>query len=284
MLIVRTECELRTALNGKQSVGFVPTMGALHAGHCSLIERARTENDTVVLSIFVNPKQFGPNEDFDSYPRTFQEDKEKAEVAGADIVFAPTADVIYPDGFSTSVDVSAVAEPLCGGGRPGHFKGVATVVARLFGLVQPNRAYFGLKDMQQCMVLQRMVLDLAIPVQLVLCPTVREADGLAMSSRNQYLNGREREIAPMIYQSLQQVLSAYEGGENSVATLELLGRSQLAACTEFEVEYFEVRSVPNLAELKSIPETAAPNIEAKAVCAVAARLGTTRLIDNILLK
>ncbi len=282
-VVVRTQEELRIAIGNIQSVGFVPTMGALHAGHSSLLAKARAENELVVLSIFVNPTQFGEDEDFDSYPSTFEVDRAKAEKEGVNIIFAPTLDVIYPEGFETTVDVAEVAKPLCGSRRPGHFTGVATVVARLFGLIRPARAYLGLKDLQQCMVLQRMVLDLALPVKLIFCPTIREVDGLAMSSRNQCLSESEREIAPEIYRSLKLVLTRFLEGERAVAKLEKLGRESLGQSGNFSIEYLEVRSIPNLSKISLVPEEKDHLVNAYAVCAVAVRLGETRLIDNILL-
>lgn len=282
-IVAHTHQELRDAISASKSVGFVPTMGALHAGHCSLLAEARKENELVVLSIYVNPSQFGPNEDFDSYPRTFAEDKQKAESEGVDIIFAPTTEVVYPTGFSTTVNVAGVSEELCGGSRPGHFQGVATVVARLFGMVQPHRAYFGLKDLQQCMVLSRMVRDLAMPIEMKLCPTIREVDGLAMSSRNQYLSAEEREGAPLIFRSLVAVQTAFTSGEKSVPELCKVGREALSHLDGFELEYFEIRSVPNLERLAEIPSLADSLVGAKSAVLIAGKLGNTRLIDNLLL-
>lgn len=289
MQILRTAADLRIALRGAESVGFVPTMGALHEGHCSLVKQAKAESKIVVLSIFVNPTQFGPNEDLAKYPRPFERDCSCAEAAGVDFLFAPEVDDIYPPNFSTSVSVKGVSESLCGSTRPGHFDGVATVVARLFGLVQPTHAYFGLKDVQQCMVLQRMVTDLALPVELKFCPTVRESDGLALSSRNQYLSSKERERAPLLYKALQMVAEAVVRGERDVASLEQLGITKIAEDSAFRLQYFEIRSLPDLRKISAIADRSESfysgsfNAEYVAVCAVAAYLGETRLIDNILL-
>jgi pantoate--beta-alanine ligase len=214
MILARTLAELDTALvearKSGRSIGFVPTMGALHQGHASLLRRSRAENELTVLSIYVNPTQFGPAEDFSKYPRPLDADLAIAEQEGVAIVFLPEDSTIYPPGFSTYVNEETVSKPLCGAVRAGHFRGVATVVVRLFNLVEPSRAYFGLKDLQQCLVLKRVVRDLNLPVQLVLCPTVRESDGLALSSRNRYLSPEERAVAPLIYEALQRGRSLFE--------------------------------------------------------------------------
>lgn len=229
------------------SVGFVPTMGALHEGHASLIRRARAECGHVVVSVFVNPLQFGPNEDFDRYPRTLDADCEIAAEAGADLVFAPDAGEMYPAGFQTTVSVGPLAERLCGLNRPGHFDGVTTVVCRLFGMVAPDRAYFGQKDFQQVAVIRRMVADLVLPVEVVSCPIVREADGLAMSSRNALLPEEHRRLAPRFHEIL-----AGGGTDEEMA-------AQLAAAG-FEVDYVARRDGRILG---------------------AVRIGNVRLIDNV---
>ena len=274
MKLVHTQAELTVALQiNKGSIGFVPTMGALHAGHASLLRRSKKENTVSVLSIFINPTQFGPNEDLLRYPRTLEADLEVAREDKADIVYVPTVEEIYPPGFSSFIEVGAVAQPFCGAFRPGHFRGVATVVARFFGLVKPTRAYFGEKDIQQCLVIQRMVHDLALSVELVFCPTLREADGLAMSSRNRYLTNEEREVAPQIYKTLVEVKEKIQAGEKSVEKLLLEAQKKLSQ--KFKLQYMELRSYPDLSTLETV--------NGKCVLAVAAYLGPTRLIDNILI-
>src|SRR3954463_3252342 len=215
-LVVRTRAELRAALaSAARPVGLVPTMGWLHAGHVSLVERARAESATVVMSIFVNPKQFGETSDFERYPRNEARDLAKAEAAGVDIVFAPDVDEVYPPGFDTTVSVGAIASPLEGAARPGHFDGVATVVAILFALVGAERAYFGLKDYQQMRVIRRMALDLALPTEVVPCETVRDPDGLAMSSRNARLTPAGRAAAPVLRRALLAGAGLVRAGERS---------------------------------------------------------------------
>lgn len=267
--------EIRAAREAGKAIGFVPTMGSLHRGHAALLETARRENDFLVLSIYVNPTQFGPNEDFEKYPRAFAEDKKIAEAAGVDLIFHPSTEVIYPPGYSTFIEVEGVSAPLCGAYRPGHFRGVATVVQRLFQLVQPTAAYFGKKDIQQCLVIQRMVTDLALGIKLRFCGTIREADGLAMSSRNQYLTPAERKQAPELYRVLQALRAAFDAGERSAERLASLGRGMISRKPEFRLQYLDVLSYPDLRALPLIGE--------KAVCAFAVYLGGTRLIDNIIL-
>lgn len=280
MKIVSTVAELKKVLAAtrqqKRSVGFVPTMGALHEGHEALLAQAVSENDVTVLSIFVNPTQFAPNEDFSRYPRTFDDDCIRAQRAGVDIVFAPTPEVIYPQGWSTYIDVEGVTEGLCGRFRPGHFRGVATVVYRLFRLVQPKRAYFGQKDLQQCLVIARMVRDLRLPVRIIACPTVREADGLALSSRNRYLSAEERAKATVIPKALEAVGREFENGNRQVEALVATAKKALATVPEFELQYAEIRSLPDLQPIR--------RIEGPAAFAVAGYLGKTRLIDNTILE
>ncbi len=277
--IVHTIEELRTALSGYRSmhakVGFVPTMGALHEGHASLIMAAADENECTVVSVYVNPKQFSANEDFTQYPRTLERDAELARASGAKIVFAPKDDVIYPPGFSTNISVGAVAEPLCGAHRPGHFSGVATVVARLFGLVQPDRAYFGEKDLQQCLVILRMVKDLAMPVEIRTIPTMRERDGLAMSSRNRYLSPEDRERSALIYRALSEAKDLWRSGEARSVLLEEAAKKVLQAAERIEIQYLEVRSLPDLQRVETVNGSAA--------IFFAGFLGETRLIDNMIL-
>jgi pantoate--beta-alanine ligase len=257
------------------SVGLVPTMGFLHAGHVSLMTRARPENARVAATIFVNPKQFGPREDLAAYPRDLPRDLALLEAAGADAVFVPEAEAMYPAGFDTYVEVGAVAGPLEGARRPGHFRGVATVVAKLLNIVQPTRAYFGQKDVQQLAVIRAMVRDLDMPVEIVACATVREADGLAMSSRNTYLGPAERAAAPVLYRALTTARAAWRGGERDGDALRRLMQDVLAAEPLAEVDYVSVADPRTLAELETVAEGA--------VLSMAVRIGRARLIDNIAL-
>lgn len=258
-----------------RTIGFVPTMGALHAGHQSLVVRARAECDVVVASIFVNPLQFGANEDLSRYPRDLAGDQALLSAAGADALFVTTPAEMYPPGFQTCVVPGALAEPLCGASRPGHFRGVLTVVAKLFHLVAPHVAYFGQKDFQQARLLQRMVADLDFDLVLRLLPTLREADGLAMSSRNRYLSATERPQAPALPRALQAVAAAFDAGERQSAALAAIGKAALAREPAFRLDYLEVRDDETL----EAPE----RLGAGGVVAAAAFLGTTRLIDNLLL-
>lgn len=277
--ILRTIEEARHALAGHHAraelIGFVPTMGALHEGHGMLMERCAEECPVRVLSIFVNPTQFGPNEDFSVYPRTFEADVELARAKGMQYVFAPSLEVIYPESFSTFIDVAKVSEPLCGTFRPGHFRGVATVVHRLFQILHPQIAYFGQKDLQQCLVIDRMAKDLELATKIAICPTVREADGLAKSSRNRYLSAEERAKSTVIFRAMSRVGRAFEEGERSVKALERLARDELTNVSDFKPQYCEIRSLPNLA---AITEITAPS-----ALAIAGYLGKTRLIDNLIL-
>jgi len=256
-------------------IGFVPTMGALHAGHVGLVERARAECDVVVASVFVNPLQFGPNEDLARYPRDLEGDARLLTAAGADALFTTTPQEMYPAGFQTHVAPGALAEPLCGASRPGHFRGVTTVVAKLLHLVAPHDAYFGQKDFQQARVLQQMVADLDFDLVLRLLPTRREPDGLALSSRNRYLTPAERAVAPDLQRALQQVKAAFDRGERRTAALAEAGRAALARQPAFRLDYLEVRDDETLA----MPAALARG----GVVAAAAFLGATRLIDNVLL-
>lgn len=260
-----------------KSVGLVPTMGYLHAGHMSLVHRARAENDIIVLSIFVNPTQFSPAEDFEGYPRDLAHDAELAEQAGADFIFAPEADEMYPDGYGTFVEVDGPeTQGMCAAGRPGHFRGVATVVEKLLDIVSPDQAYFGQKDAQQLAVVRKMVKDLNIPVEIVGCTIVREPDGLAMSSRNVYLRPDERQAAPILYKALKLGAALAEQGERSSAKIidtvkRVFGGEPLA-----DLEYVEIRETAGFAA----PET----VSGEFMIAAAARFGRARLIDNIVVK
>ncbi|MFC3606269.1 pantoate--beta-alanine ligase [Stutzerimonas tarimensis] len=278
MRTVTTVAELRAALEtarGKgRSVALVPTMGNLHSGHIALVKRARDEAGLVVASVFVNPLQFGANEDLDSYPRTLAADQEKLQSAGCDLLFAPTVEQMYPHGQQqlTRVSVPQVSEGLCGGSRPGHFTGVATVVCKLFNLVQPDVAVFGQKDFQQLAVIRRMVRDLDIPVRLIGEPTVRAANGLALSSRNGYLSAAERDLAPILYRVLTTLADQIRQGRRDHAALLAEGRASIEAAG-LQVDYLELRDALSL-------ETATAESR-QLVLLVAAFIGRTRLIDNL---
>ncbi|WIY53139.1 pantoate--beta-alanine ligase [Devosia sp. YIM 151766] len=278
-LILKDKAALRAwraALPAGQKLAFVATMGALHAGHVSLMEQARQAADLVIVSIFVNPLQFGPNEDLSRYPRPLEADLARLEAAGVDALFLPSVADMYPEGASTFVDESMVSLPLCGAERPGHFRGVATVVLKLFNLVQPHVALFGQKDAQQCAVIERMVRDLDVPVEIRRGAIVREADGLALSSRNIYLSPADRAEAPLIYQSLRAVEAAYRAGEHDAEKLAALGLAELAKSERIVPQYWEVRDPESLGVIAKVGSRGA-------LLAVAAQLGTTRLIDNLLL-
>ncbi|KFC64367.1 Pantothenate synthetase [Devosia sp. LC5] len=277
--ILRTIAEVRAwrdSLPGTEKLGFVPTMGALHAGHISLMELARRHADRTIASIFVNPLQFGPNEDLSKYPRPIEQDLALLEAAGVDAVFLPPVHELYPPDASTFVTEDSVSSHLCGAVRPGHFRGVTTVVLKLFNIVAPDLAVFGQKDAQQCVVIERMVRDLNLRVQILRGPIVREADGLALSSRNIYLEPADRQAAPAIFRSLEAARKAFEGGERHAVTLAAIGRASLATEPRIAPQYWEVRHPQSLEPISTIgPEGA--------LLAVAAHLGSTRLIDNLLL-
>jgi pantoate--beta-alanine ligase len=273
--VLRTRAELRDALTAApRPVGLVPTMGWLHEGHRSLMRRARAEDATTVVTIFVNPRQFGERSDFTRYPRDTASDLAICEEEGVDLVWLPDVEEVYPPGFDTTVSVGAVAEPLEGAARPGHFDGVATVVATIFALVGAEHAYFGQKDAQQVMVVSRMATDLALPTQVVACPTVREADGLALSSRNVHLSPAERVAAAVLYRALSAAAEAYAAGEREGKVLRGLMAEILATEPLAQVEYVSVADALTLRELD--------RIEQPALCSLAVVLGTTRLIDNII--
>jgi len=266
---------LREARGDDRRTGFVPTMGALHAGHLSLVRAARTACDPVVVSIFVNPTQFGPNEDFNRYPRVLERDCELLASEGADFVFAPNVEEMYPAGAVTFVNVEGLSTKLCGRSRPGHFRGVTTVVAKLFHIVEPAKAFFGQKDAAQVAIIRRMVRDLDFPVEVVVCPIVRESDGLAMSSRNAYLSMEERKSALALSRSLAEVRRRFEGGMRETSRLAEAGRQVISGEAGARLDYFEIVD----------PETLEPvaRVERPALVAVAAFVGKTRLIDNIVL-
>ncbi|MCC6545120.1 MAG: pantoate--beta-alanine ligase [Nitrospirae bacterium] len=259
-----------------KTIGFVPTMGALHQGHLSLMEHAKEESDIVIVSIFVNPSQFGPGEDLNQYPRDMEGDIEKTGSAGVDILFTPAPSEIYPEGFRTYVSVEGLSEILCGKTRPGHFRGVSTVVLKLFNIIKPHKSFFGQKDYQQTVIIRRMVKDLNVDTDIIVLPTVREADGLAMSSRNQYLKKDDRKAAAVIYRSLLQAGRLFESGVSGTERLRNTILSVLKEEPSVHTEYISIINPETLEE-----ETFAEN---GTVIVVAARIGNTRLIDNIILQ
>jgi pantoate--beta-alanine ligase len=276
--VLTTIAEVRAAVADARrrglAVGFVPTMGALHEGHAALVRTARAAGGFVVVSVFVNPTQFGPNEDFGKYPRTLDADRALCHDAGAALVFAPTAAEMYPERSITFVEVTELDTGLCGASRLGHFRGVCTVVLKLFNIVAPDRAYFGAKDFQQARIVAQMVRDLNVAVEVRVEPTVREADGLALSSRNRYLSPTERAAAPAIYRALLG-LRERVAGEREVANLEARLQAELAAIPGARVDYASIVDAETLRPVA--------RVERPAVAAVAVFLGTTRLIDNIVI-
>jgi pantoate--beta-alanine ligase len=255
------------------SVGLVPTMGALHDGHLSLVERARRENDQVAASVFVNPTQFGPHEDLGRYPRDLARDTKLLEDAGVDLLFAPEPTEMYPQGFATAVEVAGPSQFLEGERRPGHFRGVATVVLKLFGIAQPDRAYFGQKDAQQLAVVRRMVKDLDVPVEIVGCPIRREADGLALSSRNVYLSPDERRGAPVLFRSLEAARQRWEAGERDASAIRAAVRAVLATEPLARPDYVSVADPETFVEAEGRVDAA--------IVLLAVFFGKTRLIDNL---
>jgi pantoate--beta-alanine ligase len=278
---LRTVAEVREAVgthrDGGSSVGLVPTMGSFHRGHLSLMRRAREECDVVVVSLFVNPAQFGEGEDLDAYPRDEARDAERAAAEGADYLFAPATAEVYPDGFDTKVFVGGLTSVLCGAPDrrgPEHFAGVATMVLKLFNMVQPDVAYFGQKDAQQALVIRKVVRDLDVPVRVAVCPTVREPDGLALSSRNAYLSPGEREQALALSRSLRSAEEVVASGERDAATVLEAARAELDAAG-LEPEYLELRSAHDLSPVQ--------RVNGSTLLAVAAQVGRARLIDNAIL-
>ena len=265
---------LRQKLSG--TMGFVPTMGYLHEGHLALVKSAKAENSAVIVSIYVNPAQFGPREDFGAYPRELNRDLELLRGEGVDIVFVPSDDEMYPPEFSSWVDVEKVTERLEGVSRPGHFRGVATVVAKLFNIVQPTKAYFGQKDVQQVVVIKRMVADLNMGIEIVVVPTIRESDGLAMSSRNIYLGPREREAATILFKALTLARQLWQGGEKDAGKMRRQMTSLIQKEPLAQIDYVSVADAETLEELNLI--------DRPALASLAVRIGKTRLIDNILLE
>jgi len=262
---------LRQTLSG--SVGFVPTMGYLHEGHLALVKQARIENSAVIVSIYVNPTQFGPREDFGAYPRELDRDLELLREEGVDIVFVPADDEMYPPEFSSWVDVEKVTERLEGASRPGHFRGVATVVTKLFNIVQPTRAYFGQKDAQQAVVIKRIVADLNMGIEVVVVPTVRESDGLAMSSRNIYLSPGERQAATILFKALTLARQLRQGGEKDAGKIHWQMTSLIQKEPLAQIDYVSIADAETLEELNLIYRPA--------LASLAVRIGKTRLIDNM---
>lgn len=280
MFIYHTVAETRefirqTRAKGR-TVGFVPTMGYLHEGHLELMRRAKERCDTVIVSIFVNPTQFGPKEDFARYPRDLERDARMAEGVGVDAIFNPSVEEIYPAGYCTYVDMERITEKLCGLSRPGHFRGVATVVTKLFNIVTPDCAFFGQKDAQQVLVIKRMAADLNMDLEVVTVPTVREADGLAMSSRNVYLEPEQRRAALVLSQSLRKAREAVRAGERDAAKIRQLVVDMIGAEPLAEIDYIELYSHPELETLATI--------QGPALLALAVKIGRTRLIDNAVLE
>jgi pantoate--beta-alanine ligase len=264
---------IRTTLGG--TVGLVPTMGYLHEGHLSLIRRAKAECGHVIVSIFVNPTQFGPSEDLSKYPRDLERDLNLIAPLGVDLVWAPTAEEMYPNGYQTWVEVETLTKPLEGSMRPSHFRGVTTVVAKLFNAVQPHKAYFGQKDAQQAAVIRQMTRDLSYPIEIVICPIVREADGLAMSSRNKYLEGADRMAALVLSRALNEAGKLYDADERNAETLRQKMKDVIAAEPRAQMQYVSCADYDTLAELDSVT--------GKTLLSMAVLIGKTRLIDNLVL-
>lgn len=279
MKICKTIEEMRSASRDTRREGkrlsFVPTMGALHEGHLSLVRAAKAKSDVVAVSIFVNPLQFGPTEDLAKYPRSFERDRELLEKEAVDIVFAPQPEEMYPKGAVTYVTVEGLSEKLCGRSRPGHFRGVATVVAKLFHIVEPDLAFFGQKDAAQATIIRRMVRDLNLPVEIVVCPIVREPDGLAMSSRNAYLSPQERKTALILNRSLTETKNRFDQGERNAIALIAVGKQIVAQEPAARLDYFEIVDPVTLDPMQELTSPA--------LVAVGVFIGNTRLIDNIFL-
>jgi pantoate--beta-alanine ligase len=279
MIVLSTIREARAAVRAARrqgkKIGLVPTMGALHAGHISLVRSAKSQCDFVAASIFVNPTQFGPNEDFSRYPRTFEVDRQKFETEGVDLLFAPSVEVMYPQGATTFVNVDEIGDRLDGRSRPGHFRGVATVVAKLFHIVEPDLAFFGQKDAAQVAVIKRMVRDLMFALEIVVAPIVREPDGLALSSRNAYLSPEERAQATVLSRALREVEARYKSGESNSARLISTARQVFATEPSVRVDYIEAVNAETL--------EAVNDAQNGTLFAIAAFVGSTRLIDNVLL-
>jgi pantoate--beta-alanine ligase len=279
-MLVKTIKEVRNIIKQnklrEKTVGLVPTMGYLHEGHLSLIRKAKQDNDFVIVSIFVNPIQFGPNEDFEDYPRDLDRDYKLAIEAGADLIFNPSVEEMYPQEIKTFVEVQDLTENLCGLSRPGHFRGVTTVVAKLFNIVQPDKAYFGQKDAQQVSVISKMVQDLNFDLEIVPCPIVRENDGLAMSSRNVYLNAMERKSALLLSQSLFQAQELINKGERNAKNIKDFITATLQKDEKCDIDYVKIVNFDTLKDIEIL--------EGNVLVALAVKIGKTRLIDNIIME
>ncbi len=273
--IAQAQQHVSEARNAGKVIGLAPTMGALHEGHLSLIQNARQQCDFVVVSVFVNPTQFGPSEDFGRYPRTLEDDAHKCEQAGVDLIFAPDAQEMYPPGFDSWVEIGGVTTMLEGKSRPGHFRGVATVCLKLFNIIQADCAYFGQKDYQQLQVVKKMVRDLNVPIEIVQVQTVREPDGLALSSRNRYLSDNQRQAALVLRDALEAARVEYNSGQRDRRALEQILLDKLTSQPLADVEYAVVVDAESLLSIE--------NIDRPAVALLAVRIGTTRLIDNLIL-
>ena len=280
MQIITASTALQTLTEGlhaeQKTIGFVPTMGALHEGHLSLVQAARQQTDVVIASIFVNPTQFGKHEDLSRYPRNLERDTGLLESLGVKYLFVPTPNEIYPDGFTTYVNVEELSEWLEGASRPGHFRGVATVLTILFNLVRPHRVFMGQKDAQQVVIVKKMVRDLRLPTQIMVVPTMREADGLAMSSRNQYLSAEERQAATVLYRAISKAQELFANGGREALTLKHEMQQVIAAEPLAALDYIAVNEAQTLAPIATITEQSV-------VISLAVRIGKTRLIDNVIL-
>ncbi|MCX7920684.1 MAG: pantoate--beta-alanine ligase [Clostridia bacterium] len=280
MRVVETINDIRAIVKSQRaagkSIGFVPTMGCLHEGHISLARESIRENDFTIMSIFVNPTQFGVNEDFDKYPRRLEEDSRMAEEVGVDVIFAPSVKEMYPGSYKTFVNVEGITEVLCGKSRPGHFRGVTTVVSKLFNIVQPDKAYFGQKDAQQVLVIKKMVKDLDMNIDIITCPIVREHDGLAMSSRNVYLSGEERKAALVLSKSLFEAEKMILNGERDCKKILNYINEKIAAENRAQVDYISMVDVESLEEISEI--------QRNVLIALAVKIGGTRLIDNVIVE
>jgi pantoate--beta-alanine ligase len=273
--IKEMQAEIKKLKSNSKSIGFVPTMGFLHEGHLTLLNKARLENDSVVLSIFVNPLQFGPTEDFTTYPRDFSRDQSLAECEGVDIIFYPSVEEMYPHSSSVRVVVQERTDVLCGKSRPGHFDGVATIITKLFNIVMPTRAYFGIKDAQQVAVVEGLISDFNFPIELIPVDIVREEDGLAKSSRNVNLLPEERSQAVVLYKSLTAAKKAIEGGERNPQTIKAQVSDMIGSETHGQIDYVEIYSYPQLKEIE--------HLEGTCIIALAVKFSKVRLIDNIIL-
>lgn len=280
MKIIKSCTEIQNFCNSARcegmTIGFVPTMGFLHEGHLSLMRMSRAENDLSIISIFVNPTQFGPSEDYETYPRDLERDSKMAESVGVDVIFTPEVKDMYPNGYSTFVNVEGLTNKMCGISRPTHFRGVTTVVSKLFNLVRPNRAYFGQKDAQQAIVIKRMTEDLNFDIQIIVMPIVREQDGLAMSSRNKYLNAEERQAALVLSQSLFLAQRLIGQGRNDAKEIYNLIKNKISSEPLAKIDYIAIVNANNLEEVDKI--------EKNTLIALAVFIGKTRLIDNIIIE